>query len=966
MAYQTDERRPKRRELSLDLLRGLAVISMMITHAISFWHTGDDPIAQIVGQVGGTISFGLFLFVSAAAHYLSFVRLDEVDPFKLPQRRSQLVYRAISLLIGYYAVAFVTSVPLFSFPPNSGWLDIIARILFFVDVPAFAEFIIPFILFSFLLIPLRRVYKLFLTYPPLIIAVGVVLYMLGQVLIGAEATDLSASWKSLFVGHLDWHRFPLFQYFIVYAFGLVWGKFLSNYNSITTRIRISLLSLLAIGVLVVCAVVSFNYLQIPWLDAANRWPPSLTFILLGLVAAYLLSAIIFITRNLKILGSGQVWIHFLGDNPFSFFVFHTIILYIYTYISKGQRFESMIIVGLLFVGLIVVTAILSAFTRWVIQNLQAESGVSDGFGWLLSEKVIVTATWVVLILIAGTAIYQGNQAQAAYDQETVAFKKRLIKDEDWPFWWDHSYNFFQQITVASDISGALFRDTWFSVPFNHGQAVAAGQSQASGADVRVVYYDESKGFLELPFLFEGINSAANIKFQLQAEIPAGQSTDRYFIYYGNPVATSYPVAKSEPAAVLTAGATVSTVYSHKLSGSTNRKWILKEGNLSQRTVMYSVQLNQELSPESLVSYRVVGTNLRGLMDNQGGGKYQAAVKVSELPPGIYQLQASARQKDNQLKVIDSGYTNFNVTYPLYVTWTQDWEGWDVPDVWLAELDSFAQRYGIVMTHFFNPCIYSAECSAQTRAPVTTRARADQLTLWAQNRAKVFNDEIGLHLHMFPGLAVSAGVTPQYVTVPWLYGDSATYAYSKEDMKTILTWSRRMFLDNGLPAPVSYRAGGWMLKEHTLAALEETGFLIDSSGRTAGGLDIYTQKMAGFPPPWNLSPTQAPYRPNKDNMNLDAEPRMNIWEFPNNGADSIWYNEIELIRRFDLNYPNKGGVLETPQVLTYLSHPQFWAIDKYRVDKLFNYIGNYLYRDDNGPVYYTTLRDAYVYYTQNQE
>ncbi|MCA9379498.1 hypothetical protein KC640_03650, partial [Candidatus Dojkabacteria bacterium] len=275
--------------------------------------------------------------------------------------------------------------------------------------------------------------------------------------------------------------------------------------------------------------------------------------------------------------------------------------------------------------------------------------------------------------------------------------------------------------------------------------------------------------------------------------------------------------------------------------------------------------------------------------------------------------------------------------------------------WLNELDAMANKYGIRMTHFFNPYIYVN--------PSINRQRADQLTLWVQNRAYNHFDEISLHLHMWYNMVRAAGITPKSTDyAPWLYKDGggvAAYTYTVAEMNQILNWSKTMFQDNGLPAnPVSFRAGGWLLKTNTLQSLQDTGFLLDSSGRTRGGTDNETRKMASFPPPWDLSPTQRPYQPSLSDQNSSAEPTFDIWEFPNNGADSIWYTETEMIRRFDLNYPNKGQVMSEPQVLTYLSHPQFWNIDKARVDKLFGYIGSYLYRDDNGPVIYTTLESAY--------
>lgn len=950
-----------KREVSLDVLRGLAVLSMVITHAIAFLYKGTDPFIANLGLVGGIISFTLFLFISGAAQYLSFVRYSSHEQETIARRRKQLLYRTVGMLIGYYVVATVASIPSYSFPPNLGWVENIARTLFLSNVPEFAEFILAFVLFSLMALAFRRVYAFLLKFPPLLIAVGVALFILGQVLNPVDLGPTATFIKSLLVGQGDWHRFPIFQYFIVYALGLIWGKFLFNHASLRIRLRINLYSLLAVVIALVAVQVSYGYLGFTWLDPLFRWPPSVGFILAGLVAVYGGTLLLNATGQLRILGFGQVMIHYFGSSAFNLFVFHTIVLFVYKYISGDNRTDSSILLLAMFILLMAISSLLSVVKDWLIDNLKEEAGVSEGFGWMFSERVLVAGIWIAVIFLGGLGIYQGNRVSAEVNPEQVLFKKRLLREQDWPFWWDHNYNYFHQITISAAGTPHL-RNNWFSINFNHGAAVAAGQSQASGADLRIVFFDDQNGFIELPIIAEGIGGEANIKFKLQQDVWPDQTDDRYFLYYGNSESPSYPVSKETPSTAISNGITLSEVFKHHVSGSANRRWVIKEGGLASQkhALLYTVQLDSTISPDSLVSYSVSGTNVRGLMDDLGGGKFQAAIKVSDLPPGAYKVQALAREKENKLKLIESGFTTFLVSYPLYVVWTLDWEGWDVPDAWMAEIDAFARRYDMPMTHFFNPRIFIA---ANSPYLAVSRQRADAMALWVLNRASKFKDEIGLHLHMWYDMVAAAGVTPRGTDYAgWLYpngGGAAAYTYPKDEMKKILMWSRRMFQDNGLPPPKSFRAGGWLAKENTLQALEETGFMIDSSGRTQGGTDGPTASMATLPPPWNLSPTTRPYKPNVNNVNSSDAPQMNIWEFPNNGADSIWYNEVEMIRRFDLNYPAKGQILTEPQVVNYLSHPPFWNIDKPRVEALFAYISRFLYRNDAGPVVFSTLESVYA-------
>ncbi|MCA9378950.1 acyltransferase, partial [Candidatus Dojkabacteria bacterium] len=656
------------------------MLLMVLTHAIAFFHIGDDQFVTTVGTFGGTVSFGLFLFISGVSAYFGYIRYAETEQIKLAQRRNKIFYRSITLLAGYYFVATIASIPSYDFPPNLGWITNITRTALFTNIPAFTEFIVPFIIFGLLLIPLRRVYKFILKYPPLAFAIGAGFFALGQVLYSIKIDGELIYLKSVLVGEGDWHRFPIFQYLIVYILGMAWGKFMEYTADESARNRIALISAAASGILLVASSVSFGYLQLSWLEPLFRWPPSITFLLVGIVTAYVLFFIVNITGYLKMLGPGQLVVNFMGIKAFDFFIAHTLILFIYKYITGDQHYESAIVVGVLYVALLVLSAIVIALKDWLIEILQADSEDTEGFGWLFSERVAVTAIWVVLILLAGMGIIQGNAVEASSSGEDVSFKKRLIREEDWPYWWDHNYNFYQEITITNpDGSLPIYRNTWFSFNFDHAAAIAAGRAMASAADLRVVFYSDENGFIELPFVLEGIGGNATIKFKLQDEVFAGNADDRYFLYYGDPGNAAYPASQENPATTRTEGLSVGAVTAHKITGNTNRKWLLKQGDrvLEYSTLLYTVQLDGSVSADSIVSYSIEGSNLRGMMDDLGGGKFQAAINIKELDIGTHKIQAVAREKENKLKVIESGFTQFYVSYPLYVVWSQDWEGWDV-------------------------------------------------------------------------------------------------------------------------------------------------------------------------------------------------------------------------------------------------------------------------------------------------
>lgn len=954
-----------RREVMIDIFRGLAVLLMMITHSISFFHVGSDQLVTTIGTYGGIASFTLFLFIAGVSAYFSFVKYPSHGyEQQLSIKRRQIVWRTITILFAYYAIAFVASIPQFHFPPSLDWISIAIQIFTLTTVAPFAEFILAFVLFNLILIVSRRLLYWLAQFPLLGFVLAGGLYFTGYIISQMTFSPVLDGIKSLIFGHQDLHRFPITHYFIVYFLGLLWGKFLLSKDNIKIRIRTTLFAVIASGLALFAGYISFQVLQFDFIDPLHRWPPAITFLLIGIFSVYVIIYALYLTNNLRFTGGLQALINYIGTKAFSFFVFHTIILYAYQYLTGDQRQSSPILIGIYYVLLVIGTFLITVGFDATVRDLKASSNSKSEFGWVLSDKIIVSLVTIGVVIIVGMSLFQQQVSATGIKPDEVKFQKRLVREENWPFWWNYNYQFFRQLVIDNSNSlSSVFTDEWIEIGFNHAALVGTSKSLGNGADVRVVYYSEKDdAFYEVPFVFNGINTPnSNVQFQLEDNVNVGEKNDKYFLYYGYPYSNAYPASQGKPTRLASTSLTLGDEQKLLLSGQTNRKWLLRESSLAlkSRTLLYTVNVDASLSPESVVVYRVLGTALTGRMDKISNGQYQAAIDVSKLDPNVYQIQASASEPQARLKSYSSGYSTFFVSYPMYVVWTQDWEGTDVPDFKLNGLDAMANKYGIPMTHFFNPRIYVTS--------TVTKQRADQLTLWVQNRSKNHGDDIGLHFHMWYDMVRAAGVRTRSAPYSgWLYGDGGgvkVSAYTTEEMVTLLNWARRTFQDNGLPVPVTFRAGGWYLETAGYQALEETGFLVDSSGRTTPA-DAADKRQLNDPPPWHLSPTQRPYLPSRTDLNSSAGPTFNVWQFPNNGADSYWYNEATLISRFNQNYPNKGDIIRDPQVLVYLSHPPFFQIDQPKMTKVFDYIGQFLYKNDAGPVMYTTLENAYYSWDKN--
>src|SRR5262245_49664459 len=97
---------------------------------------------------------------------------------------------------------------------------------------------------------------------------------------------------------------------------------------------------------------------------------------------------------------------------------------------------------------------------------------------------------------------------------------------------------------------------------------------------------------------------------------------------------------------------------------------------------------------------------------------------------MYKLQAKLIGFDKNLEVIKTYKTQFRITYPLYVTWSFDWDGWDASDYDLYRIADVANKNGIPMTQLFNPRIYVKD---QFSFNKTSPERADYLTQWVRQR-----------------------------------------------------------------------------------------------------------------------------------------------------------------------------------------------------------------------------------------
>ncbi|MBU0976126.1 MAG: hypothetical protein ABIE03_06175 [Patescibacteria group bacterium] len=572
----------------------------------------------------------------------------------------------------------------------------------------------------------------------------------------------------------------------------------------------------------------------------------------------------------------------------------------------------------------------------------------------------VLAILLIIIISIGTVVWgiksllgdnNSSELPVCTAEMPDDIKIEILKEPTGDFpWWDNEYPFYRQITIQNQGKNLIPGKCLISLQFDHGYLVDQKKSRGDGADLRLVKHSGNK-YEEIPFYLDNADTgAAHIQFQMNENLEKGNNTSQYFLYYGKLGATSNKYLNESTNKDELYAQKYSLEFSREvqteITGQVDRLWVLK-GADEFSELNYTVSIDSSLATgRNKPSYKILGTAISGNLSKNEFGDFEVNIPTGQLNVGEYELQSSITIDK---KTYTSPKCYFVVSYPLYVTFTIDYEGTDVPDNELAEVINFSERHNdLPIVHFFNPRIYVTKEISQERA--------NSLTSWVIERRNA-GDEIGMHLHMHYDMIKAAGVkvrkSPKWTNYLDNGHDVPCSAYTYNEFMKILKWALENYGENGLGLPISFRAGGWFADEKILKAVSDSGFVIDSSGRTP-----YSWGSNNLRGHWDLSPLTRPYQPSiADQNSIYPAPSLRLWEFPNNGADSYFYDQNELIDRFKNNFNSKP--LKFPQTLTYLSHPHAFSEDLDVLDPTFDYINKYLAVRDRGPVIYITLQGALI-------
>jgi hypothetical protein len=389
-----------------------------------------------------------------------------------------------------------------------------------------------------------------------------------------------------------------------------------------------------------------------------------------------------------------------------------------------------------------------------------------------------------------------------------------------------------------------------------------------------------------------------------------------------------------------------------VTAETNRLWYSKRiPEYADVTISVSAKnsfnLNAYIDPETLRIY-ADGAVIKPSSTAITASGITVRINAAQFSPGTHTVHAELSRDGNTLS---SAPVRIQITEPLLIAWTFDWEGWDVaPDV-LDRINSFRSgQPDIVFTHFVNPRTFLDGVMSKGR-------RSEILAFLRQSRSK--NDEIALHLHMQYDLVRAAGVEPLN-TQHWGLRSDEGYdvpatAYTPGEFRTILAYAKDVMADYGFSDIRGFRSGGWYISSEQLAVLPDIGFVYDSSGRDKPATGPFSRI------PWALPPGVQPYRLDPaDQNNRNYAGTSAILEIPDNTVATSELTADEIINRIRSVYA--GGVLTQPKAIVVVTHPQFAATEFSKIPGVLTMLRGITFARGAGPVQFVTTGDIYTIWT----
>lgn len=298
----------KERDMKIDLLKTVAIVLMSFVHVNSLLYSGKGLLDSIT-YLGATVCFSIFLFG------IAYIQGKKLEDGKEINWRGVL-RNSLQVYIPYLILGFISTL---IFKPDFVFLDLL-KMAIFAYLPNYVEFLIAFILFYLFAKLAYKPLKKYIDNPYVLIMFAIITFTASLLLSKIEISNPILLWlQTHLVGSRTTgvHSFPLLAYMPIYVSGLL----LSKYGNKLTYSWTFSLSFLALVLLE-----AFSARE--WF----RWPPSLTFILYGILFISLLMFLFEFVKKSKVVEK----ITLLGKNPMESWVYLTLFAFLLRMILVGN------------------------------------------------------------------------------------------------------------------------------------------------------------------------------------------------------------------------------------------------------------------------------------------------------------------------------------------------------------------------------------------------------------------------------------------------------------------------------------------------------------------------------------------------------------------------------------------------------------------------------------------------------
>ena len=346
----------------------------------------------------------------------------------------------------------------------------------------------------------------------------------------------------------------------------------------------------------------------------------------------------------------------------------------------------------------------------------------------------------------------------------------------------------------------------------------------------------------------------------------------------------------------------------------------------------------------------------GVALSRDGDRFVGEVPIEHLGPGTYSIVFAA----DRAEVGFAAHT-FRRSHALYVLVGTDWDDPDNTEESYRLHAALHVRYPeLVLTHFAAPYTFTD--------PTVTEERRAEIAAWLIEQRDQYGDEIGLHIHPYCNFVESAGLPcKSEPSTVYAEGDATGYtvmcgAYDRAEFKTLLDHADALFEAAGLGKPTSFRAGGWTADVHTLQALDDAGYVADTSALNWTRMEEWKGVENGVLYDWNsdqwsaMNDTSQPYYPGVDDIQAEGgSSAIGILQVPDNGIMVDYVFGSEMVEIFEANW--NGEPLAEPRQVTYGFHPSNYnGFYHGQLEFALDHIDQFRASAGAGPVVYTGLSD----------